>query len=68
MLNNTMQESTDSCIQSISALIGRPMPNELDCELFALPARLGELGIEITWEKAKKEFLASMNVCKALTK
>ena len=54
-------------LEVIPALIGRPPPNDLECELFALPANLGRLGIEILSKKAEKEYLASLNICKALT-
>ena len=51
----------------IPALIRRSLPNDLECKLFALPASLGGLGIEIPSKNADKEFSASMNICKALT-
>ena len=43
----------------IPALIGGPPPSDLECKLFALPANLGGLGIEIPSKKAEKEYLAS---------
>ena len=51
----------------IPALTGRPPPNDLECDLFALPARLGGLGIGIPSKKAEREFSASLTICKALT-
>ena len=50
----------------ILALTGRPPPNELELDLFALPAKLGGLGIGIPSRKAVKEYSASMKICKAL--
>ena len=58
----------DQSLQSelIPALTGRPPPSELDRKLFALPARLGGLGIGIPSKNSDREFLASMTICKPL--
>ncbi len=41
-----MLSPIDDAIRSdlIPALTGRPPPNDIQCKLFALPARLGGLG------------------------
>ena len=50
----------------IPALTGRPPPNNLECMLFALPARLGGLGIPIPSEQARREYHASKLITSAL--
>ena len=44
----------DDALQTklIPALTGRPPPNDLECALFALPARMGGLGITIPSKQA----------------
>ena len=58
----------DQSLQSelIPALTGRPPPSEVDRKLFALPARLGGLGIGIPSKNSDREFLASTTICKPL--
>ena len=58
----------DQSLQSelIPTLTGRPPPSELDRKLFALPARLGGLGIGIPSKNSDREFLASTTICKPL--
>ena len=54
------------CKLNLSALTGRPPPNDLDCALFALPARTGRLGITIPSKQADQEHLSSLKVTSAL--
>jgi len=60
--------SVDQSLQSelIPALTGRPPPSELDHNLFALPARLGGLGVGIPSKNSDREFSVSMTICKPL--
>ena len=44
----------------IPALTGRPPPSDLECALFALPARLGGLGITISSKQADQEHQSSL--------
>ena len=48
------------------ALTGKPPPSDLECVLFALPARLGGLGITIPSKQADQEHLSSLLVTSAL--
>ena len=54
----------DNSIRSIllPELTGRPPPNDLECNLFALPARLGGLGIKIPSKASDYEFKSSLRV------
>ena len=46
----------------IPAITGRPPPNDLECDLFALPARHGGLGIRIPSKNADRELQSSEKV------
>ena len=46
----------------LPALTGRPIPNDQECTLFALPARHGGLGIRIPSKSAKRELQSSQQV------
>ena len=50
----------------LPALTGQPPPSELECSLFALPARLGGLGINIPSKSADRELQSSILVTSAL--
>ena len=50
----------------LPALTGRPPPNDLECDLFALPARLGELGIRIPSRNADRELQSSLLITSPL--
>ena len=50
----------------IPALTGRPPPSDLECALFALPARMGGLGILIPSKKVDQEYQSSSLVTLAL--
>ena len=47
-------------------LTGRPPPSDLECSLFALPARLGGLGIGIPSRNADRELQSSLLITSAL--
>ena len=51
----------DTALRSLllPALTGRPPPNDSELDLFALPARLGGLGIRIPSKNAEKELQSS---------
>ena len=59
----------DSVLRSdlLPALTGRPPPGDLECALFALPARLGGLGIRFPCRNADKELQSSLFVTSSLT-
>ena len=48
--------------QLIPTLTGRAPPNDLERELFTLPARLGGLGITNLVSRSSKEFQASLSI------
>ena len=50
----------------LPALTGRPIPNDLECALFALPARYGGLGIRIPSKNAERELQSSQQVTSVL--
>jgi hypothetical protein len=50
----------------IPTLTGRPPPSDLECALFALPARMGGLGVTIPFKQADQEYLSSLLVTSAL--
>ena len=58
----------DNVIQNelIPALTGRPPSNELESKLFALPARLGGLGIRLPSQNADREHSASTTITSML--
>ena len=58
----------DDALQTklIPALTGRPPPNDVEYALFALPARMGGLGITIPSKQADQEHLSSLRVTSAL--
>ena len=58
----------DDAIRSdlIPALTGRPPPSDLQCTLFALPARFGGLGISIPSRAAADELQSSLLVTSTL--
>ena len=49
------------------AVTGRPAPNGLECELFALPARHGGLGIRVPSRAAERELLSSRKITSTLS-
>ncbi len=55
------------CSDLIPALTGRPPPNDIQCKLFALPARLGGLGISIPSIAAEEELQSSLLVTSTLS-
>ena len=58
----------DDCLRThvLPALTGRPPPCDLECALFALPARHGGLGIDIPSERANLESQCSHLITAAL--
>ena len=52
----------------IPSLIGNPSPNDSDRDIFALPARLGGLGLRNPMRAAQQEFTASMSISEPLVK
>ena len=57
----------DNALSSdLPALTGRPPPNDLQCTLFALPARLGGLGIDIPSRTAAYKIASSLLVTSTL--
>ena len=58
----------DDALRSVllPALTGRPPPSDLECTLFALPARLGGLGIGIPSRNATRELHSSLLVTSIL--
>ena len=50
----------------LPALTGRPPPSDLECSLFALPARLGGLGIGVPSRNADRELQSSLLITSAL--
>ena len=58
----------DNVIQNelIPALTGRPPSNELESKLFAIPARLGGLGIRLPSQNADREHSASTTITSML--
>ena len=50
----------------LPALTGRSPPNDLECDLFALPARLGGLGIRIPSRNADRELQSSLLITSPL--
>ena len=50
----------------IPAITGQPPPNDLECDLFALPARHGGLGIQIPSKIADRELQSSQKVTLSL--
>ena len=50
----------------LPALTGRPPPSDLECSLFALPARLGCLGIGMPSKNTDKELQSSLLITSAL--
>ena len=60
-LDNTLQTKL------IPAITGRPPPNSVECDFYALPARLGGLAITIPSKLADKELQYSLTVTSSLT-
>lgn len=58
----------DNALRSdlLPMLTGRPPPNDVECSLFALPARLGGLGIMIPSKNADREHQSSLLVTEPL--
>ena len=54
------------CSVLLPALTGRPPPSDLECTLYALPARLGGLGIGIPSRNATWELHSSLRVTSIL--
>ena len=50
----------------VPTLTGRPAHNDLECDLFALPARQGGLGIRVPSKAAERELLSSQKVTSTL--
>lgn len=50
----------------LPALTGRPPPSDLECTLFALPARLGGLGIRLPSKNADNELQSSLLITSPL--
>ena len=50
----------------IPAVTGQPAPNDLECDLFALPARHGGLGIRVPSKVAERELLSSQKITSTL--
>ena len=50
----------------IPAITGRSAPNDLECNLFVLPARHGGLGIRVPSKGAERELLSSQKVTSTL--
>ena len=63
-INNPLDDSLRTKL--IPTLTGRPPPSDLECILFALPARLGGLGITIPSKQADQEHQSSLLVTSAL--
>ncbi len=49
-------------LKLLPALTGRPPPNDSERELFALPARLGGLGLANPTVQSSREFVASVKI------
>ncbi len=64
----SLLQPLDRAIQNrlIPALTGRPAPNASEVSLFALPARLGGLGISIPSARANEECISSQFICEPL--
>ena len=52
----------------ILSLTGNPSPNDSDRDIFALPAKLGGLGLRNPMRAAEQEFSASMSISEPLVK
>ena len=52
----------------IPSLTGQPPPNDMDRDLFALPVRLGGLGLRNPIKQSGQEFSASRQICEPLMK
>ena len=52
----------------IPSLTGNPSPNDSDRDIFALPARLGRLGLRYPMRAAEQEFAASRSISEPLVK
>ncbi len=65
---NHLLEPLDNVIrrEPIPVLTGRPPPNDLECRLFALPARLGGLGIGLPSQNADIYHNSSLSVTSML--
>ena len=50
----------------LPALTGRPIPNDLECALFALPTRHGGLGIRIPSKNVDRELQSSLQATSSL--
>ena len=54
------------CSVLLPALTGRPPPSKLECKLFALPARMGGLGISTPSKTATQELHSSQLITSTL--
>ena len=65
---SNLLEPLDDALRTklIPALTGRPPPNDLECTLFAMPARMGGLGITIPSKQADREHQSSLLITSAL--
>ena len=50
----------------LPAITGHPPPNDLECALFDLPARLGGLGLRLPSRHADREYQCSQSITKPL--
>ena len=66
--NSDLLKPLDDALRTklIPALTGKPPPNDLECTLFALPARMGGLGITIPSKQADQEHQSSQLVTSVL--
>ena len=55
-------------LELIPTLTGTPSPNDHDCDLFALPARLGGLGLRNPTRLSNSEYSASKLISEPLVK
>ena len=65
---NCLMIQLDETLRSklLPALTGRPPPSDLECSLFALPARLGGLGIGMPSKNTYRELQSSLLITSAL--
>ena len=66
---NYLMMQLDETLRSklLPPLTGRPPPSDLECSLFALPARLGGLGHPITWIGSCSPLYSSIPLFKTIS-
>ena len=64
--SSNLLKPLDDNLRTIPTLTGRPPPSDLECALFALPARMGGLGITVPSMQADQEHQSSLLVTSAL--